>query len=104
MTLLNSIINKSLDTLLKYQGTSVYNLRTALTFIAILNPVYEQETFAGARIKKRTYCLICRNSDDIVEGDSLAINGRAFSVLPREAQSGALSLDEVSKKVRIVEK
>lgn len=104
MSALKNVLKQALLVLLEHQGTPVLNTRTALSFIAVVNPVYEQDVYAGARIKKRTYNLICPAESDVREGDALTIDGRSFFVLPRERQHGPIGLDEVSKKIRIVEK
>lgn len=102
---LNGVIVDAFNVLLDYQGTDVVNKRTSATFRAIFNPVFTDNVEAGARYLKKNYNVICRSSVDIRFGDELLADDKSYLVLPRdENYSGALSLDSVSKKIRVVER
>lgn len=103
MSSLLNIFERAFSDILKEQGTPCYCERTKESFSAVLAPTYETETVANLRITRNVYHLTLLNSVDVVVGDSLKINGRAFLVLPFRDRGGVLGLDEVAKKIRIIE-
>lgn len=110
MTALNNAIYEAFLVLLREQGTPVINVTKStndnvLKFEAIVAPAYSDETRAGLRITKRAYNITLLTAVEIDFGDVLTFGGRSFVVAPREQQaSGPVGLDEVAKKLRIIEK
>lgn len=104
MTQVYSAVRDAFDVILQEHGETFTNESKGVTFTAVFNPVYNDETYAGLRVTKRNYSLTMLADVAIDYGDIVTLQNRRFKVAPREAQvRGVVGLDEIAKKIRVIE-